>query len=117
MRNPENNEVFLPIFTVLFAIFVGFSTYAGKLPILVLDLYLAASIITFAVYALDKRAAQKDRWRTRESSLHLLGLLGGWPGGVIAQRVLHHKSKKRSFQRGVFAVATINSLALVWYLV
>jgi uncharacterized membrane protein YsdA (DUF1294 family) len=102
---------------MLFAIFIGFSTYTGKLPILVLDLYLLASIITFAVYALDKRAAQNERWRTRESSLHLLGLLGGWPGGLIAQRVLHHKSKKRSFQVGFFAAAIINSLALVWYLV
>jgi len=35
--------------------------------------------ITFLVYALDKSAARRDRWRTRESTLHLLSLIGAGP--------------------------------------
>ena len=59
--------------------------------------YLAASAVTFAFYAHDKAAAQKAQWRTPEITLHALGLLGGWPGALAAQRLLRHKSAKRSF--------------------
>lgn len=30
--------------------------------------------------------------------LHLLELLGGWPGAFLAQRRLHHKCSKGSYQ-------------------
>ena len=76
------------LFALLFATFVAASVWAGTLSPLVLALYLGASLVTFAAYALDKSAAQKGQWRTRESTLHLLGLIGGWPGALIAQRVL-----------------------------
>lgn len=56
------------------------------------------SPVSFIAYALDKRAAARGNWRTKEKTLHLLDLLGGWPGGVIAQRTLRHKSYKQSFR-------------------
>ncbi|TAE52183.1 MAG: DUF1294 domain-containing protein [Nostocales cyanobacterium] len=30
--------------------------------------------------------------------MHFWELIGGWMGGVIAQNILHHKSKKSSYQ-------------------
>jgi uncharacterized membrane protein YsdA (DUF1294 family) len=60
-------------------------------------LYCVASLACFAVYALDKSAARAGRRRTPESSLLLLGLAGGWPGGLLAQRWLRHKSSKQAF--------------------
>ena len=33
-----------------------------------------------------------------EAQLHLLELLGGWPGALLAQRRLRHKCSKRSYQ-------------------
>lgn len=56
------------------------------------------SLITFVIYALDKRAARHGGRRTPEVTLHLLELLGGWPGALIAQRVLRHKNAKLSYQ-------------------
>jgi uncharacterized membrane protein YsdA (DUF1294 family) len=44
------------------------------------------SLITFVVYYLDKRAARLGRPRTPEATLHVLELLGGWPGALLAQR-------------------------------
>ena len=106
----------MSIFAVLFVALVGFLVSVGKLSLLVLDLYLAVSIITFAVYALDKSASKSDRWRTRERTLHLFGLLGGWPGALIAQRLLRHKSKKQSFQVLFWTTAVLNCLALALFL-
>jgi uncharacterized membrane protein YsdA (DUF1294 family) len=60
--------------------------------------YLVLSAITFIAYAVDKATAVSGRWRTKESSLLLLGLLGGWPGGMLAQQVFRHKTSKVSFR-------------------
>ncbi|MEK9952356.1 MAG: DUF1294 domain-containing protein [Curvibacter sp.] len=59
--------------------------------------YLLMSLCTYAVYAADKRAAQQGRQRVPERTLHLLALLGGWPGAWLAQRRLRHKTRKTGF--------------------
>ena len=63
--------------------------------------YPLLSLLTFFVYVADKSAAQADERRTPESTLHLLALLGGWPGALLAQQFCRHKSVKREF-RAVF---------------
>jgi len=62
--------------------------------LLILLAYAVASVITFLAYAQDKRAARRGRWRTPEATLHLLELLGGFPGAMLAQRVFRHKRGK-----------------------
>lgn len=59
---------------------------------------LAASVFTFLAYWQDKRLARAKTWRTPETTLHLLELLGGWPGAFLAQRRLRHKSSKGTYQ-------------------
>jgi uncharacterized membrane protein YsdA (DUF1294 family) len=75
---------------------------------------LGASAAAFLVYALDKSAARNDRWRTQESTLHMFGLIGGWPGALAAQGLLRHKSKKQSFQVVFWATVVANCGALGW---
>jgi len=70
--------------------------------------YMAMSLATFIVYWLDKRAAVKDGWRVPERRLHLLALLGGWPGALLARRLLRHKTVKPSFQRGFWISVGLN---------
>lgn len=70
----------------------------GRLPRWALLAVAAMSLLTFVVYALDKRAAVRGRRRVPEGTLHLLGLVGGWPGAAAAQQWLRHKSSKREFQ-------------------
>ena len=71
-------------------------------------LYACASLICFAAYALDKSAARAGRRRTPERTLLLLGLACGWPGAVLAQRWLRHKSAKRSFQLKFWFTVAMN---------
>lgn len=99
---------------ILFMGAVGASAAYGLIPLEVLALYLALSLVTFVLYTLDKSAAQRGRWRTSESTLQLLGLAGGWPGALIAQKLLRHKSKKASFRRVFRVTVAINCAALVW---
>ena len=103
----------MPIFTSGFLVALILSVAGGKLPAPVLDLYLAVSMITCVLYAADKWAAQRARRRVPERLLHLFGLLGGWPGGLFAQRLLRHKTAKRPFQRRFLVTVLINCALLV----
>lgn len=80
------------------------------LVVLVADV-LVLSLITFMQYAWDKRQAGRGGWRISENQLHLLALMGGWPGALIGQRVLRHKSVKTRF-RVVFVLTVMGHLAL-----
>ena len=93
---------------------VGVSVLTAGIPVGVLYLYLAASIITFIIYAQDKSAARKGRWRTKESTLHLLALLGGWPGALIAQQTLRHKSQKTEFRFVFWVTVGLNCGVYLW---
>ncbi len=103
-----------PVFAVCFLFFVTAAVVTGRLPIAILALYLVASVIAFFAYAFDKSAAQRDQWRTKESTLHLFGLLGGWPGALAAQRLLRHKSAKASFQTTFWFTVALNCGVLGW---
>lgn len=75
--------------------------------------YLIMSGVTYLVYAADKAAARFGRYRTPESALHLLEIAGGWPGALLAQRRLRHKTKKRSFQVVFWLCVIVNVAAVV----
>jgi uncharacterized membrane protein YsdA (DUF1294 family) len=96
----------------LVILFVVAGTLIGRLPVAVITTYGVVSAVTFLVYWFGKSAAQHGRWRTKESSLLFLGLACGWPGAVVAQRALRHKSRKDGFQMAFCATAGMNSLAL-----
>lgn len=56
------------------------------------------SIISFVVYGIDKQCAIKEKWRIKESTLILLGFIGGGIGSFIGMKVFHHKTLKKEFQ-------------------
>lgn len=95
----------IPVFALLYWYVV--SRYSFN-PIIAL-VYLVASIIAFLAYALDKSAAKQGRWRISESTLHLLGIACGWPGALLAQQLLRHKTSKPSFVSAFWATVLLNS--------
>lgn len=94
---------------------IAASVLLGHLPSLVFGLYVGFSILAFIAYAADKSAARSNQWRTKESTLHLLGLIGGWPGALAAQQIFRHKSKKESFRIAFWLTVVLNCGALVWF--
>lgn len=78
------------------AVYSAVSWRWGFSPVVLLA-YLALSVVAFFAYALDKSAAKSGGWRTSEQTLHLLSLVGGWPGALLAQQLLRHKTAKKSF--------------------
>jgi len=76
-------------------------------------LYVGMSFVTFVAYALDKRAAASAGWRLSESSLLALGLACGWPGAILAQQLVRHKTVKMSFQVVFWITVVVNVIAFV----
>ena len=63
-----------------------------------LGLYLLSSLVALGFYWYDKRQAQDGKRRIPEKTLHLLEALGGWPGALLGQQWLRHKTQKQPFQ-------------------
>ena len=101
---------------VAFLLAIGLGWLSGRLPALVAIAYGALSAFAVLLYGIDKSAAVDNRWRVQESSLHLVALLGGWPGALLAQDVFRHKSSKAAFQNVFWATVVCNGIGLAWLL-
>jgi uncharacterized membrane protein YsdA (DUF1294 family)/cold shock CspA family protein len=90
----------------------------AELPLYVPIFYAGISLLTFTLYWWDKRKAQAghSHKRTPESTLQFMALLGGWPGALLAQGYLRHKSQKRSFLAVFYLSLLLNLAALGWLL-
>jgi uncharacterized membrane protein YsdA (DUF1294 family)/cold shock CspA family protein len=111
----KSNTGFLSItVAVLFLVIVGESVHLAKIPPLIFALYALVSLVTFIMYKVDKLAATNGTWRTQENTLHLLSLVGGWPGALVAQAKLRHKSKKQSFRSVFWITVLLNCSVFVW---
>jgi uncharacterized membrane protein YsdA (DUF1294 family)/cold shock CspA family protein len=106
------SKAFLMASAFLLAIYAA--AVLRLLPILLVWLYLGLSVISLAIYALDKSAARKGGQRTPESTLHFLSLLGGWPGAMYAQQLLRHKSSKESFRAVFWVTVVLNVVSLIY---
>ena len=104
---------YLPIY--LFAAIYAGAMLAWDLPWLVGGAYLVTSLTCFVAYAVDKSAARNGGWRTPERTLLLLGLVGGWPGGLLAQQWLRHKTSKRSFRLVFWISVILNVLVFLYF--
>lgn len=102
------------VLSVVFLLSLCGWVMVGRLRWVVPAWYVLTSGITFVVYWFDKADAQRGRWRTPESTLQGLALIGGWPGAWMAQQTLRHKSRKASFQVAFWACVALNLAVLAW---
>lgn len=74
------------------------------------------NIISFLAMWIDKRKAEKGRWRIQESTLFTFAIIGGSIGGIAGMYVFHHKTKKLNFVIG-FPTILILQIILIVYLI
>lgn len=74
---------------------------------------LSVNLLTWLVYGADKYAARKSWQRVPEKTLLLLGLVGGWVGGIVAQQVFRHKTQKQPFRSWFMLSVVVNVAVLV----
>jgi uncharacterized membrane protein YsdA (DUF1294 family) len=113
----SNTNPLSTAFAYLFCFGLALAVFLGRLPLAILGIYVAASAAAYVAYAMDK-AASKRRGHRRipEDTLHIWGLAGGWPGALLAQQKLRHKSSKTSFQFTFWVTVVLNCGALAWLL-
>lgn len=78
-----------------------------------LGFLLAINVVTFAAFAVDKRAARLGNQRIAENTLLKLALLGGSPGAKLAQARFRHKTVKQPFARMLNLIIGFQVLALL----
>jgi len=99
---------------------MGFSSFLlyffinEQLPLFIIIAYVFMSIITYFVYSSDKSKAITEKYRVPENTLHILSLLGGWIGALIAQQRFRHKTKKTSFKI-VFWITVLLNVSILMY--
>lgn len=97
---------------VVFASGLALAVAASALSWWLAAWYAGVSVVAFAVYGADKSAARRSAPRVSERTLLALGLVGGWPGALVAQQVFRHKTRKRTFRRAFWATVVCNVVAL-----
>ena len=74
---------------------------------IMLCIFGAISVVTFILYAVDKRRAIQKRWRIPEATLIGFSMLGGAMGGYLAMHAVRHKTKHWYFH-------FFNIFGLIW---
>ena len=76
---------------------------------------LVMSVFAVIAFAIDKNSAIHHRRRIPEKRLHLLELLGGWPGAIIAACMFRHKIRKASYVMTMCVVVAVWTVS-AWFL-
>lgn len=73
---------------------------------------LIVNLVEFFVMYLDKQRAKRKKWRVPEVDLLVIGLIGGGIGGLLAQQLFHHKTRKLRFYFA-FIFGTLVTIAII----
>lgn len=115
VEKPKRLNLYFLAFILMFFAFLIERTLKGFLPVPLMFIFFGANLIVFLYYYQDKTSATNKAWRTPESTLHWLSLVGGWPGAYIAQKTFNHKHKKSSFVAIYKLTVLLNSIAVMLY--
>lgn len=73
------------------------------------------NVIGFFIMWLDKRKAEKGRWRIPEKTLFLITALGGGIGTTTGMYVFRHKTQKLQFVLGFPVITVLEIIAFVYF--
>ena len=87
---------------------MAIAVYIGRLPVMLAFWLITATCLAVLFYYGDKTAAQRGESRIAESTLHIVELAGGWPGALLAQRLLRHKTAKASYRSAFWTMVALH---------
>lgn len=76
--------------------------------------FITINIVGFLLFAIDKRKAQKYKYRISEACLLFVSLIGGALGSILAMGILKHKNSKIKFAIGLPLLLIFNFLAFYY---
>lgn len=80
-----------------------------------MSIYLVSiNLISFLTMYIDKKKAQKGKWRISEWTLFMLVILGGGIGGIAGMKVFRHKTKKAKFYIGFPTIIILQIALVIW---
>lgn len=74
------------------------------------------NIVGFLAMLIDKRKAEKGRWRIKEGTLFIITLLGGGIGTIAGMYTFRHKTKKLKFTVGLPTILIVEIVLVVYLL-
>lgn len=74
---------------------------------------LLVNLAAYALFAHDKRAAERGAWRVSEDSLLFISAIGGSAGAFAAQRRYRHKTRKQPFQSLFRTVVVLQAVGVM----
>ncbi len=104
--NPRQRSWLTNVLIITPLVLSGYLLLLAKNPIPFFS-YWMLSLLTMFLYGTDKANAATRKWRVPESYFHLLELMGGWPGALIAQNDFRHKTRASAYLwilRGIIAI-------------
>jgi uncharacterized membrane protein YsdA (DUF1294 family)/cold shock CspA family protein len=115
-KQASNSQLIASYVAAAFFGVVSLLTIVGHLWWPVVCVYIATSMVAFYAYKRDKEAAEVSARRTSEWTLIVLGLIGGWPGALVARHRFRHKTKKVTFRIGYWLSVAFNIAGLAWFI-
>ena len=88
------------------------SVSLGRVPRWLGLYFVAAGIVSAALYWWDKQRAIAGEWRVSETTLHFVDVIGGVIGGLMAQVAWRHKTAKPEFGVATLIVSIIDVCVL-----
>jgi uncharacterized membrane protein YsdA (DUF1294 family) len=79
---------------------------------------ISASVVTFALFGIDKTLSRTDQTRIPESVLHIFTLLGGFLGQILGRIVFNHKTnfKRHPSFTIVLVISILIQVAIVVFI-
>lgn len=113
-RRAGNDVTVAALAAAAFFCVLGGAVAVDRLPVLTLSIDGTLSLVALVLYRSDKRAAERGTWRTPEVTLLAVGLLGGWPGALVARALFRHKTRKQPFVALFWLTVVAHCAALAW---
>lgn len=75
------------------------------------------NLLAFLAMLIDKKKAEKGRWRIKEATLLTMALIGGSIGSIVGMYTFRHKTQKARFFIGIPVIIVLQILLIVAILI